>query len=262
MYAMYMQKFIDFFISIIILKRVTLKKNKNKNIDLNNYSIFFGNADSALCTIKEKIKKTSDLALKTTKFAIFDSSIKHTLLMQTHSDKGVIVDKYIEPFSHEGDYLITNQKNIALSMLTADCLPIILYDQEHHACAIIHAGWRGSVQKIVQKTLRTMQLTFNTHPNNTLAFLGPNAKVCCYEVSDNFAHAFNDEALQQSLVTRNDTLFFDNVRYNMLALTALGMPEKNINLDFNDCTICCDGYGSYRKYKEESPLNISSIYLL
>lgn len=233
---------------------------------MDTYKILFGKADSALFSIEEirsqKNNNIDALQIKVDRLSLPDSPITYTFLNQTHSNLGFVVHQKTPSFAREGDYLLTNKHHQALSILTADCLPLILYDQERHACAIIHAGWKGSVQKIAQKAFYAMQTTFNTQAVNTLVFLGPHAKSCCYEVSDDFAHDFYDATLEQSLIKKNDLLYFDNARYTTLELVALGIPEKNINYSFSDCTMCTVGYGSFRKFGGQSPLNISYVYLL
>jgi polyphenol oxidase len=79
----------------------------------------------------------------------------------------------VEPGYYEGfDALITNKKNIFLQILVADCTPMLLFDPIHEVIAAIHAGWRGTTNAIVQKTLDKMNLHFQTNPSDCFAYVG------------------------------------------------------------------------------------------
>ena len=71
------------------------------------------------------------------------------------------------------DAVMTNEPNVCIGVSTADCIPILLYDTEHHAAAAIHAGWRGTVKRIVLKTIKEMGTIFHTDPQKLKAVIGP-----------------------------------------------------------------------------------------
>jgi purine-nucleoside/S-methyl-5'-thioadenosine phosphorylase / adenosine deaminase len=89
-----------------------------------------------------------------------------------------------------GDALITDQPGILLSVLVADCLPVLLVDPQHRAVAAIHAGWRGTLARIVEKTPSEMRRIFRSRPESLLAVLGPSIRACCYEVGEEVVEAF------------------------------------------------------------------------
>jgi purine-nucleoside/S-methyl-5'-thioadenosine phosphorylase / adenosine deaminase len=89
-----------------------------------------------------------------------------------------------------GDALITDQPGILLSVLVADCLPVLLVDPQHRVLAAIHAGWRGTLARIVEKTPSEMQRLFRSRPESLLAVLGPSIRACCYEVGEEVVEAF------------------------------------------------------------------------
>lgn len=161
-------------------------------------------------------------------------------------------------YEREGDYLITNQKSVALTVLTADCLPIIIHDEKNQAVAAIHAGWPGTVAGITEKALYAMQEAFNTDPAQIQVYFGPSAKTCCYEVQENFYTKFNPipaeqlARITQSIIKHNNKLFFDNPGCNKLILQACGVQETNIHTEHNTCTICHHEYYSYRREKENA----------
>lgn len=232
---------------------------------MKSYAVLFSSAQQSCITIEQLKKYKQENKAILTQLAeaitLFPHKPQHIFLEQTHSDRGSVIDKYQPSFVKEGDFLITNKPGLAISVLTADCLPLILYDKKQHACAIVHAGWRGSVQKIVQKTIHALQQAYGTNPAHIEALLGPHAQVCCYEVQRGFAQEFYDDVLEQSLKKRNAQLFFDNSAYTTQELIACGVPHSQISYEYAVCTICNEAYGSFRRLKEKSPLNISSICL-
>jgi len=89
-----------------------------------------------------------------------------------------------------GDAHFTRAPGLLLAVKTADCVPILLADPKHKAVAAVHAGWRGTLKRIVAKTLGQMQMAFGTRPADVLAALGPSIGGCCYEVGPEVVQAF------------------------------------------------------------------------
>ena len=82
------------------------------------------------------------------------------------------------------DALITNQRDIALALNFADCVPIIFYDPIKKIIASAHAGWRGTVAKIGVKTVEKMVENFSCNPEDIIALIGPCIGKCCFEVKE------------------------------------------------------------------------------
>jgi polyphenol oxidase len=129
---------------------------------------------------------------------LFQSAIdanKLTLvsLKQFHSDVvcGFSSAPPNEPCS--ADASITNAPNLLLGIQTADCVPILLLDPKKRAVAAVHAGWRGTLQRIVEKTIGRMKMEFKTAPSDLLAAVGPAIGGCCYEVGTEVAAAFHSQ---------------------------------------------------------------------
>jgi polyphenol oxidase len=91
----------------------------------------------------------------------------------------------------QGDALVTRDSGVLLVVQTADCIPVLLADTRQRAVAAIHAGWRGTVKRIVEKTLGRMQMEFGTRPEDVVAALGPGIGRCCYEVGSDVAKEFH-----------------------------------------------------------------------
>ena len=102
----------------------------------------------------------------------------------------LIIDKPADDFStlirsaiqKPCDAIITNQRNIGIGVVTADCLPVLLYDPVQSVIAAIHAGWRGTVKGIVSKVISQMADTFKRRTEDIVAGMGPAIGPCCYTV--------------------------------------------------------------------------------
>jgi polyphenol oxidase len=110
-------------------------------------------------------------------------------LKQFHSDV-VHVFETAPADPRRGDACVTNQSGLLLGVQTADCVPILLVDPRKRAVAAVHAGWRGTLQRVVTKAIGKMQMEFAVKPADLLAALGPAIGGCCYEVGAEVASAF------------------------------------------------------------------------
>lgn len=157
------------------------------------------------------------------------------------------------------DALITNQKNIMLTILTADCVPILLFDPVQKVVAAVHAGWRGTEQQILLKTVQKMQEVFQTNPKDILAGIAPSIGKCCYEVDWNVAKHF--EPIENAYHQKNDKYMLDLPYINQQQLLNIGVKTENIEMS-NLCTAChVEHYFSYRKEQGCSGRFISTIGL-
>jgi YfiH family protein len=121
--------------------------------------------------------------------ALAASQMPLITLRQFHSDV-IHVATASAAEAPKADALATRTPGLLLGVQTADCVPILLADTRQHAVAAIHAGWRGTLARIVVKTLGRMQMEFGTRPRDVVAALGPAIGRCCYEVGPEVAQAF------------------------------------------------------------------------
>jgi hypothetical protein len=172
-----------------------------------------------------------------------------TFLHQTHSNKGIVVAKdIIEPFKVDGDFLVTQEKKYGIGVMTADCLPIVFYDNFHHVAAIVHAGWKSSVMRIAPKMVQKMQELYGTKVEHLRVFFGPSAKKCCYRIDEEFLVHLKPFSFADQVVYKDDDgLRFDLPLFNRLQLEAVGLPKEAFKMDYNFCTICDTRYCSYRR---------------
>jgi polyphenol oxidase len=207
--------------------------------------------------------------------AIGAQNFKLVSLLQFHSD-AILHFEAAPTEPSRGDAAVTKSANLLLAVQTADCVPILLVDPKNRAVAAVHAGWRGTLARIVEKAIGRMQMQFDSQAADLLVAIGPAIGGCCYEVGTEVAAAFNGQFA-------NAAEFFDELRTgdepnplqwlnmmppghqpppkkvlldlkkaNRLQLEAVGVPAGNIFVS-DLCTGCRrDLLFSYRKEGAQS----------
>ena len=160
--------------------------------------------------------------------------LKQLMLMnQTHSNKVIIITKKnINIKKFKSDAIITKIPNFALGVVTADCVPIFLYDVKNKIIGCIHAGWRGASSGIIEKTLAKFK-KLNTD-NKILACVGPCIGKKSYEVDYNFYKNFMNKSKKNSVYFSNknkEKKLFDLRKYVNDKLIKLKVEVDHINLD-------------------------------
>ncbi len=215
-------------------------------------SLFFGNASN--CSISPQSPIFSNFCDDLRK----KNKLTHLVIQrQVHGVDGIFINDTgtMTPVmcqQDEGDFVITNQANIGVGVLTADCLPIVFYAPKHNIIAVAHAGWRGSIAQIAEKTIEKILKQTTMSPQDLYVYFGPAAKTCCYEVQPDFLPNLERFSYRDKLITmRNKKLFFDVALLNRLQLIDLGINPCQINEEYQVCTICNPQYHSYRRCKDD-----------
>jgi YfiH family protein len=221
---------------------------------------------------------------KTFQFALGADDLTFVPLRQFHS----AVVRFFPSAPEEpcrGDASLTNSQRLLLGVQTADCVPILLVDPTNRAVAAIHAGWRGTLARITEKTVGQMRMRFDCKPSEIFAAIGPAIGGCCYEVGTElvtkFTAQFADaEEWFDELRTGDEpnplqwlnmmppghqpppkSVRLDLRKANRAALLTAGLNEKNIFVS-DLCTAChSDLLFSYRKEAEFSGRLMSVIGL-
>lgn len=166
------------------------------------------------------------------------------------------------------DAVMTNIPGMCIGVSTADCIPVLLYDEEHHAAAAIHAGWRGTQARIVHKAVQEMRMAYQTDPTKLKAVIGPGISLDNFEVGDEVYAAFEQAAFDMSAIAekrikRNPNAddpakAFERKWHinlplaNIQMLTHNGVDEANI-INTGICTFDnADNYFSARRLGIES----------
>lgn len=141
---------------------------------------------------------------------------------QIHSD----VVQIIECGGDNGasDALITSKKNLGLAVAVADCVPVFIYDRQNKIIAAVHSGWRGTEQKILLKTLRTLSENYNSNPKNLISYIGPSISQANYEVGREVAEKFD----QAFIKPKGDKYLLDVSGINYHMLLDFGVPKNQI----------------------------------
>jgi polyphenol oxidase len=184
-------------------------------------------------------------------------------LRQVHSDIIHHVSRLMETHL-AGDGLVTETPGLLLAVQTADCLPVILVDKKRRAAGVFHAGWRGTVKRILEKGVGEMRRYFGTEPRDIEAAIGPGIHACCYQVGEEVRTKFESQFEYGAELFRETKesdeiherypllfltarapghselptkLFLDLVEANRRQLLVAGVPSKNISAS-EFCTSC------------------------
>lgn len=170
-------------------------------------------------------------------------------LNQVHGNKVIVIkktgEKALSKVDFNGDAIITNQRGFALGILTADCLPILIDDPSKGVIGAVHAGWKGTSLRIVQKTLLAMEKAFEVKPDDVKVALGPSIGPCCYEVDDKVLKPLRKSLTKEMIPVGKRMLNLAQI--NRRLLLEVGVKEESIEL-VNICTSCRkDLFFSYRR---------------
>jgi YfiH family protein len=194
---------------------------------------------------------------------------------QVHGNDVLVVDPALagrEQFPRlllDDDYLydamVTDVPGLGLTISTADCLPIFLADPRRRVIGAVHAGWRSSVQRIVERALRKMHEVYGTDPTECYAALGPGIRGCCYEVDEPVITKLKGvcTAWQDCVKPAGDDRWMlDLAGLNIAILGETGVSGERV-ADIGLCTACrSDLFYSYRAEKPKTGRMMSVISLL
>lgn len=157
----------------------------------------------------------------------------------TSADRGVGI--YRPRDMESVDALITNERGVTLVTYYADCTPLFFVDTNKKAIGLAHAGWRGTVGRIGEKTVRKMTELYGTDPADIVSAIGPAISVCCYEVdkpcADNFIALEGLETEKFVFPKDNGKYMIDLLESNRQILISAGVRKENITVS-DVCTNC------------------------
>jgi polyphenol oxidase len=174
---------------------------------------------------------------------------------------------------HRGDGMMTSEPGVLLAIQTADCIPVLIADTRKRAIAAFHAGWRGTVKRIVENGVGRMRLEFGSRPADLVAAIGPGIGQCCYAVGEEvrsefesqfayagelFCEVYDSDPVKEKypllfMTARapghsniGPSLHLDLVEANRRQLLDAGLRAESISI-VGDCTSCrTDRYFSHR----------------
>lgn len=133
-------------------------------------------------------------------------------------------------FLNETDAVITNLKGVCVAIKTADCVPVLLFDHKRKAIAAIHAGWRGTVQNIVLKTIQKMAAEFGTVPSDLYAGICPSISPEVYEVGEEVWKQFDASFYSETNPFKTGKRLLDLWRSNFQQMIMAGIPENQVEI--------------------------------
>ena len=167
------------------------------------------------------------------------------LPIQRHTDKIAFLESASGPLI--ADAVITKAPGMLIGVQVADCVPILLYENTKGVMGAVHAGWRGTAESILKKTIAAAISRYKCSVDNFFIAIGPSIRWCCYSVHYDVMHAVSyATGPGDYAVKKHDKYCLDLPSANKCQAISVGIPEKNIWLS-EDCTFCNpDKYYSYR----------------
>ena len=175
---------------------------------------------------KSDIKKNLQIVRK----KISNKAKNIFLLDQIHSNKFIYIDeKYKNKKKPKADAIITNQKYLPIAVLTADCSPILIYDDKRKIIAAIHAGWKGAYKDIINKVIKFM-IKKGCELNDMTAAIGPSISLKNYEVKEDFKKKFikKDKKNLMFFKINRKQLYFDLTSYIYTSLKKNGVKYIDV----------------------------------
>lgn len=237
--------------SEILQKYPEINFTFSTKVGLNRSAPFYFNLSFSVGD-DEKIVKENRKAF----FAELELSEENVAIQkQIHSD----IVRYVANgrMVGESDAMITDKKNLGLSIGIADCTPIFIYDSENKVIAAVHSGWRGTEKGILEKTILKLKNEYKSKPGKLIAYIGPSISQKNYEVGKEVADLFDDKYK----IKKDEKYLLDVASANYDMLINSGLQECNIEKS-NFCT-----YGekdllhSYRRDGKKSGRSMGVIVM-
>lgn len=188
------------------------------------------------------------------------SKIELAAVRQTHSATVCIVEEDHGPLVAtdgkailSGDGILTGVPGILLGVQTADCIPVLVADTRTRAVGAFHAGWRGTLARIVEQGVADMRSRYGSNPQDIIAAVGPGIGQCCYAVGEEVRSAFNGQfAYAADLFTTvisepAPQIHIDLWEANRRQLLSAGVSAENISV-IGECTGCTREGNGRRRY--------------
>lgn len=227
----------------------TTLKDSSKPQD-NNLALHTTNATDEVIQNRKDFMKEIDFELEKCTFANQTHSTNIHKVTKEDIGAGAYSAKDAIP---DCDALYTDLHNVLIGVFTADCVPILIHDQDQHIIAAIHAGWKGTVAGITKKMLHTLLYEENCEANALRVIIGPSIDFTNFEVGQDVI----DEVLKLDFDTStyympkgNDKYYLDVRGLNYQMLRDAGIPDTNIIIQHEDTFEDNENFFSYRRNKD------------
>ncbi len=199
--------------------------------------------------VRENYRRAAELAGASVDGCVVTNQVhKNQVRIVTSEDKHICMSGV----PYEADGIVTGEKNLPVFCFTADCVPVLLWDEENKAVGAIHCGWRSSVGDILKNAVEQMEV-LGAKPEKIHAAVGPAIGFCCFETGDEVPQAvsryLNGDTEGIFRKKDNGKTLVDLREANRRRLVSLGLKDENIDIS-DECTMCChEKYWSHRYTK-------------
>ncbi|MDO4814897.1 MAG: peptidoglycan editing factor PgeF [Gemella sp.] len=168
---------------------------------------------------------------------------------QVHGCDVISIEDKLSDFSIESDALVTNEIKKPLMIFTADCVPLVFYDEVNKVVGLAHAGWKGTYSEIAKNTLKVMADKYESNVENIKVFIGPHISADVYKVSKELIEKFADLKIDNYYKEENGEYYLNLEEINKQILIRNGIAEGNISVS-GLCTVKDnDKFYSFRQDK-------------
>lgn len=216
-----------------------------------NINRYCGDSDEAIRKNREALCRLLDIT-------------NDRLLMphQVHKAEIAVIGEQLDIDLEGYDALMTNVEEVCIGVSTADCIPVLLYDPRQRAVCAVHAGWRGTVMRIVELSIARMTEVYGTNPADLIAQIGPGIHLESFEVGDEVYQAFEDAGFDMNSISKKyEKWHIDLPECNRLQLISAGVPESQVSVSPVCTYMQSDTYFSARRLGIESGRIFTGIIL-
>jgi len=217
-------------------------------------SLFVKDEKDILRGLENRQRLFSDLRIDLNRAVFCQQTHSDNVLIVTEKDAGRGSTDFATGVP-DTDALLTNQSGITLMILVADCVPILLYDPVKKVIGAVHAGWRGTMKRILEKTVQKMFAQYGTDPKDVLAFIGPSIGPNCFAVGEDVVSGANASGQGDFVIKKDNKTFFDLWASNKAQLLENGVGDENIQVA-GICSHCSSEYFSFRRDKDANRFGV------
>lgn len=207
---------------------------------LSSMNLSFSRGDDD-ANVRENYKRIGKAIGFSPERLVFSDQIHETMIYQVQKEdagKGYQTEKLLG-----NDGLVTKEREIPLVTFYADCVPLFFYDPVQRVIGMAHAGWRGTVGRIGEKMVHTMQQSYDSKPEHIIAVIAPSICKDCYEISEDVAKQFKEQFVEfeqsEYLYEKFDGKYqLDLWKVNELVLLQAGIQKENLAI--TDLCTCCN----------------------
>ena len=187
------------------------------------------------------------------------NGIRDELIIPTQTHDDTVVSVFDTNLTVVSDGLLTAISDVPIGVVTADCVPLLLFDPDKHIVGAVHAGRKGTLKHIAYKAVTSM-VDLGSSFQSIRAAIGPAIKSCCYDIPPDRTQLFIEKFGTKSVIKSRGINYIDLQKINYQQLLSCGLSDYHIDL-IPECTKCNDAYYSYRRGDRDKRM-VSYIYLV